>query len=98
MPAKAGIHLSVARPIDQWIPAFAGTTVEDDKFFLLGAAADFDRIAAFVRRRNRMPEPAATLDEIRALMAHLPGPDLEAGTAAAERERQLTKPAAALGR
>jgi len=45
-----------------------------------------------------MPEPAATLDEIRALMAHLPGPDLEAGTAAAERERQLTKPAGALGR
>jgi len=46
----------------------------------------------------RMPEPAASLDEIRALMAHLPGPDLEAGTAAAERERQLTKPAGALGR
>jgi nicotinate-nucleotide--dimethylbenzimidazole phosphoribosyltransferase len=85
-------------PVDRWIPAFAGTTVEDDKFFLLGAAADFDRIAAFVRRRNRMPKPAATLDEIRALMAHLPGPDLEAGTAAAERERQLTKPAGALGR
>ncbi|HJU16686.1 MAG TPA: nicotinate-nucleotide--dimethylbenzimidazole phosphoribosyltransferase [Stellaceae bacterium] len=45
-----------------------------------------------------MPEPAATLDEIRALLAHLPGPDLEAGTAAALRERQLTKPAGALGR
>lgn len=45
-----------------------------------------------------MPEPAASLDEIRALMAHLPGPDLEAGTAAAERERHLTKPAGALGR
>jgi len=45
-----------------------------------------------------MPEPVATLDEIRALLAHLPGPDLEAGTAAAERERQLTKPAGALGR
>src|SRR5512142_977595 len=45
-----------------------------------------------------MVEPAATLDEIRALMAHLPGPDLEAGTAAAARERQLTKPAGALGR
>ena len=27
-----------------------------------------------------MPEPAASLDEIRALLAHLPGPDLEAGT------------------
>ncbi|MGH7093025.1 MAG: nicotinate-nucleotide--dimethylbenzimidazole phosphoribosyltransferase [Stellaceae bacterium] len=45
-----------------------------------------------------MPEPVASLDEIRALMAHLPGPDLEAGTAAAEREAQLTKPAGALGR
>src|SRR5690242_2781699 len=45
-----------------------------------------------------MPEPVASLDEIRALMAHLPGPDLEAGTAAAAREAQLTKPAGALGR
>jgi nicotinate-nucleotide--dimethylbenzimidazole phosphoribosyltransferase len=45
-----------------------------------------------------MPEPVADLDEIRALLAHLPGPDLEAGTAAAVRERQLTKPAGALGR
>src|SRR6184192_4896834 len=45
-----------------------------------------------------MPEPAVNQDEIRALLAHLPGPDLEAGTAAAERERQLTKPAGALGR
>src|SRR5207302_114376 len=45
-----------------------------------------------------MPEPAANLDGIRALLAHLPGPDLEAGTAAALRERQLTKPAGALGR
>src|SRR3954467_3528015 len=45
-----------------------------------------------------MPEPAASLDEIRALLPHLPGPDLEAANAAAERERQLTKPAGALGR
>jgi len=45
-----------------------------------------------------MPEVPANLDEIRALMAHLPGPDLEAGTAAMLRERQLTKPAGALGR
>ncbi|HEX6441474.1 MAG TPA: nicotinate-nucleotide--dimethylbenzimidazole phosphoribosyltransferase [Stellaceae bacterium] len=45
-----------------------------------------------------MPEPVASLDEIRALMAHLPGPDLEAGTAAAARQRQLTKPAGSLGR
>src|SRR5216683_5794553 len=46
-----------------------------------------------------MPDdPPADLDEIRALLTHLPGPDLEAGTAAALRERQLTKPASALGR
>jgi len=45
-----------------------------------------------------MPEVPATLEEIRALFAHLPGPDLAAGTAAALRERQLTKPAGALGR
>ena len=45
-----------------------------------------------------MADPVADLDEIRALMAHLPGPDLEAGTAAALRQTQLTKPAGALGR
>jgi nicotinate-nucleotide--dimethylbenzimidazole phosphoribosyltransferase len=43
-------------------------------------------------------EPAATLAEMRALLGDLPGPDLEAGTAAALREAQLTKPAGALGR
>src|SRR5438445_10597022 len=31
-------------------------------------------------------------------MGHLPGPDLEAGTAAAARQAQLTKPAGSLGR
>ncbi len=45
-----------------------------------------------------MSEPVASLDEIRALIAHLPGPDLDAGSAAAAREAQLTKPAGALGR
>jgi len=45
-----------------------------------------------------MPELAPQLDEIRGLLAHLPGPDLDAGTAAPLRERQLTKPAGALGR
>jgi nicotinate-nucleotide--dimethylbenzimidazole phosphoribosyltransferase len=45
-----------------------------------------------------MPEPVASLDEMRQLMAHLPGPDLAAGTAAALRELQLTKPRGALGR
>src|SRR6187401_169822 len=45
-----------------------------------------------------MAEPATSLDEIRALLVHLPGPDLDAGSAAATRERQLTKPAGALGR
>lgn len=42
--------------------------------------------------------PVATFAEIRALMAHLPGPDIEAGTRARTRERELTKPAGALGR
>jgi nicotinate-nucleotide--dimethylbenzimidazole phosphoribosyltransferase len=45
-----------------------------------------------------MDEPIASLDEIRALSAHLPGPDLEAGTSATSRQTQLTKPAGALGR
>jgi nicotinate-nucleotide--dimethylbenzimidazole phosphoribosyltransferase len=45
-----------------------------------------------------MPEPAADLDEIRALVAHLPGPDLAAGAAASAHEALLTKPAGALGR
>jgi len=43
-------------------------------------------------------KPLATLDEMRALLRILPGPDLAAGTAAAAREAQLTKPAGALGR
>src|SRR5580700_5034691 len=42
--------------------------------------------------------PEATLAEMRALIADLPGPDLEAGTAAAVREAHLTKPPGALGR
>jgi nicotinate-nucleotide--dimethylbenzimidazole phosphoribosyltransferase len=45
-----------------------------------------------------MTDPAPRLDEIRALLAHLPGPDLDAGGAAAARERELTKPPGALGR
>ncbi len=43
-------------------------------------------------------EPAATLAEMRALLLDMPGPDLEAATAAAVREAQLTKPAGSLGR
>jgi nicotinate-nucleotide--dimethylbenzimidazole phosphoribosyltransferase len=39
-----------------------------------------------------------SLDEIRALMRELPGPDLEARTACIAREATLTKPAASLGR
>lgn len=42
--------------------------------------------------------PVAAFAEIRALLPELPGPDLAAGTAAAERESKLTKPAGALGR
>jgi nicotinate-nucleotide--dimethylbenzimidazole phosphoribosyltransferase len=45
-----------------------------------------------------MVEPVANLDEMRALLTHLPGPDVEAGTAAAVRQAQLTKPAGSLGR
>jgi len=44
------------------------------------------------------PAPRASLEEIRALLARLPGPDLTAGTVARTREAQLTKPAGALGR
>ncbi len=44
------------------------------------------------------PDMIATLDEIRAVMAELPGPDLDAATRAATRESMLTKPAGALGR
>ncbi len=43
-------------------------------------------------------KPLATLAEMRGLLRTLPGPDLDAGTAAAQREAQLTKPAGALGR
>jgi nicotinate-nucleotide--dimethylbenzimidazole phosphoribosyltransferase len=42
--------------------------------------------------------PPATLDEMRAIIGSFPGPDSEAGDAAAAREAQLTKPAGALGR
>src|ERR1700720_1000493 len=45
-----------------------------------------------------MVDPVANLDEIRALLPQLPGPDLAAGTAAAARQAQLTKPAGSLGR
>ncbi|MGQ9365580.1 nicotinate-nucleotide--dimethylbenzimidazole phosphoribosyltransferase [Azospirillum sp. ST 5-10] len=44
------------------------------------------------------PQPALSFEEIRALVRNLPGPDLGAGTAAVQRERQLTKPPGALGR
>src|SRR5580698_10244826 len=44
------------------------------------------------------PKVPATLDEMRAVVAQFPGPDLEAATAAATREAQLTKPAGALAR
>jgi nicotinate-nucleotide--dimethylbenzimidazole phosphoribosyltransferase len=42
--------------------------------------------------------PAATFEEMRRLLSTLPGPDLDAGTATALRERDLTKPAGSLGR
>jgi len=43
-------------------------------------------------------DPAVTFDEIRDLIRRLPGPDLEAGTAALERDKRLTKPPGSLGR
>ncbi|HET8727940.1 MAG TPA: nicotinate-nucleotide--dimethylbenzimidazole phosphoribosyltransferase [Alphaproteobacteria bacterium] len=43
-------------------------------------------------------KPAVSFDEIRDLVRKLPAPDLEAGTAARLREKQLTKPAGSLGR
>ncbi|ACI99757.1 nicotinate-nucleotide--dimethylbenzimidazole phosphoribosyltransferase [Rhodospirillum centenum] len=43
------------------------------------------------------PAPA-TLDEIRRILPEMPGPDLEAGTAALQREVQLVKPRGSLGR
>lgn len=43
-------------------------------------------------------QPASSFDEIRAILRHQPGPDLDAGTAAALRQDQLTKPRGALGR
>lgn len=43
-------------------------------------------------------EPAASLAEIRTMLKDLPGPDRDAGAAAAAREAGLTKPAGALGR
>jgi nicotinate-nucleotide--dimethylbenzimidazole phosphoribosyltransferase len=42
--------------------------------------------------------PLASFDEVRALLAELPGPDWRASAAAVAREAQLTKPAGALGR
>lgn len=45
-----------------------------------------------------MPPAIASMDEIRALVAGMPGPDAAAAAAAAAREPQLTKPPGALGR
>jgi nicotinate-nucleotide--dimethylbenzimidazole phosphoribosyltransferase len=45
-----------------------------------------------------MDEPLANLDEMRALLRQLPGPDLAAGSAASQRQTQLTKPIGSLGR
>ncbi len=42
--------------------------------------------------------PLNNFDEIRGLIAELPGPDMEAATKAIERELQLTKPAGSLAR
>ncbi len=44
------------------------------------------------------PDTPVTFAEIRGLFRRLPGPDLEAATAVATRDRQLTKPPGSLGR
>ncbi len=46
--------------------------------------------------KDRKSEP--NLDEIRALLTELPGPDAEAAAAAEARQAELTKPAGSLGR
>lgn len=43
-------------------------------------------------------DSALTFAEMRAVVARMPGPDLEAATAVAVRDRELTKPPGALGR
>lgn len=43
-------------------------------------------------------ENRAPFDDIRDLVARMPGPDTEAGAAAAARQQELTKPAGSLGR
>lgn len=45
-----------------------------------------------------MVQTPATLDDFRAILGALPGPDTDAAAAAADRNGQLTKPPAALGR
>ncbi|MEC8667169.1 MAG: nicotinate-nucleotide--dimethylbenzimidazole phosphoribosyltransferase [Pseudomonadota bacterium] len=45
-----------------------------------------------------MAQTPATLDDFRAILGALPGPDADAAAAAADRNGQLTKPPAALGR
>lgn len=44
------------------------------------------------------PQPATTLDEMRKILAQLPGPDLEAGSATAARQADLIVPPKRLGR
>jgi nicotinate-nucleotide--dimethylbenzimidazole phosphoribosyltransferase len=50
------------------------------------------------REETPMTDAKASLDEMRALIADLKGPDHAAGNAAEAREGKLTKPAGALGR
>src|SRR6185437_9380971 len=68
--------------------------------FSLGAAAAIGESAGATTREDAMAQekPLATLDEMRALLRTLPGPDVEAAAATRAREALLTKPAGALGR
>src|SRR5437868_11157568 len=66
VPAKAGTHPFAVRAVDQWVPAFAGTTVEasvrillesQQRSNLLGGALTrgrgYDRLPDFRGRRCR---------------------------------------------
>ena len=48
-------------------------------------------------RKAPAPAEATTLDEIRAVLAHLPDADRDSAEAARARQRELTKPPGSLG-
>jgi nicotinate-nucleotide--dimethylbenzimidazole phosphoribosyltransferase len=100
VPAQAGTQ-GERRAGGSWVPTFAGTTKLGRAAFSLGAGVAIGESAGATAKEDAAmakDKALATLDEMRALMRTLPGPDLEAAAATAAREAQLTKPAGALGR